>query len=184
MDREILLETFKQKLHLPAAPVQVQDFFAAVFCAKGCNNRHPSGIEQRFCSDPVLVFRSFPGFTFPCFRSLSVRELVSDYPYKACFPPIFAKTENIDPLHMLFFRFFHKGCQRKLFPLCIIQAEVFWRDAQDYIRTLLLCVNNILRCPISGICHGKIPFFHRKMSQGFRCMPLRNLHLFHPVFIP
>ena len=86
MDWEILLETFKQKLYLPAAPVQVQDFFAAVFCAKGCNNRDPSSAEQRFCLDLVLVFRSFAGFTFPCFCCLSIREPVSDYPYKACRP--------------------------------------------------------------------------------------------------
>lgn len=150
MDREILFQTFKQKLHLPAAPVQVQDFFAAVFCARGCNNRNPSGAEQRFCLDPALVFQSFPGFTLPCFCCLSVREPVSDYPYKACFPLYLQKPKT--SIHSICFSSasFIRAV-REIFSLCASYRQKFFGVMR-------------MRCPIPGIRQDKVPFFHRLMS--------------------
>jgi hypothetical protein len=49
----------------------MQDFFSAVFCFEGDNNREPVGANQRFFPNLTLVFGNFSDFAFPGFCYLT-----------------------------------------------------------------------------------------------------------------
>lgn len=125
------------------------------FFIKGCDNHNPACAKQCFSPNAMLVFASFSGFSFPGLCCFVNWEFMGNYSHKTVFPLIFTETKNIDLFHLFFFRFFRFCRQRNFCPVRIIQEEIFRCDAQDHVCSLSLCINIILRCPISSVRHRK-----------------------------